>query len=567
MPSHSISSHDDDTNLQNDPMAQDHLSGLLHTSVSPTSSSILQEKYHMMMKMTLELVQDITKVKEGNRVWTAYGEGICIDTGGSDRSMQVALSFGTLYHRSPEMIHCILTENQYMEAMDHLEQVRKLQWTMQCEQWNVDVVGKHEECVACLFDKPCWTGLEGRSSATSSTNSRKSWFRRKRSSEDLKGNRSATPKHKPCDVCGNPVCASHTIGNQSSGNNFIMCVDCQFDLNRVVNTQTQGNSSSTKGLLDPNHPQLPQTLDRLLQYYIRMVLQLNFYIPNRVIKECGRLLTNSERKNAKVALGTGSLSFVGAALGVAGAAAILTPAGPAILLAAVATSASSAAIQGTHAGLNQFRIKHGVMAHVHAVADKIVGWHGLCLGILNALDELRSNLVQEHVVTIRLLKQEMADQKWKQFQQQRRNLRQQRQKNNMHGNNLWSDLAMGSFHTTRHGLTGVGLTAQMGASYSQVISASIQTVPVVGAAFSVGCMAMDASNIASALNKLSKPSDKAVALSQVEDSFLVHIPSTISPEVEALLSAVQDLRELQAETERTQQQDLIEQELEELNMM
>jgi hypothetical protein len=92
-------------------------------------------------------------------------------------------------------------------------------------------------------------------------------------------------------------------------------------------------------------------------------------------------------------------------------------------------------------------------------------------------------------------------------------------------------------------------------------------VPVVGAAFSVGCMAMDASNIASALNKLSKPSDKAVALSQVEDSFLVHIPSTISPEVEALLSAVQDLRELQAETERTQQQDLIEQELEELNMM
>jgi hypothetical protein len=37
--------------------------------------------------------------------------------------------------------------------------------------------------------------------------------------------------------------------------------------------------------------------------------------------------------------------------------------------------------------------------------------------------------------------------------------------------------------------------------------------------------------------------------------------------VEALLSAVQDLRELQAETERTQQQDLIEQELEELNMM
>ena len=363
----------------------------------------------------------------------------------------------------------------------------------------------------------------------------------------------------------------HTIGNQKSGNQFIMCVDCQFDLNHVVNaTQSTASNrpsspSSTRGLLDPNHPQLPQTLDRLLQYYIRMVLQLSFYIPNRVVKECGLLLTKSERKNAKVALGTGGLSFVGAALGVAGAAAILTPAAPALLLAAVATSASSAAIQGTHAGIHQFRIKHGNMAHVHALADKIVGWHGLCLGILNALDELRNNLVQEHAATIKLLKQEMADQKWKQFQQQRRNLRQQRQ--NSHQSNVWSDLAMGSFHTTRHGLTGVGLTAQMGASYSQVISAGMQTVPVVGAAFSVGCMAMDASNIANSLNKLSKPADKAVALSQVEDSFSVHIPSTINPEVEALLSAVQDLRELQAETERSQQQDLIEQELEELNML
>lgn len=107
----------------------------------------------------------------------------------------------------------------------------------------------------------------------------------------------------------------------------------------------------------------------------------------------------------------------------------------------------------------------------------------------------------------------------------------------------------------------------MGASYSQFISASMQSVPVVGAAFSVGCMAMDASNIAATLNKLSKPSDKAVALSQVEESFSVHIPSTISLEVSALLNAAQDLRLLQDESQRNQQQDLIEQELEELNFL
>lgn len=107
----------------------------------------------------------------------------------------------------------------------------------------------------------------------------------------------------------------------------------------------------------------------------------------------------------------------------------------------------------------------------------------------------------------------------------------------------------------------------MGASYSQLISTSMQSVPVVGAAFSVGCMAMDASNIVSTINKLSKPSDKAVALSQVEESFSVHVPSTISLEVAALLNAVQDLRLLQEDAQTNQQQDLIEQELQELNFL
>jgi hypothetical protein len=105
----------------------------------------------------------------------------------------------------------------------------------------------------------------------------------------------------------------------------------------------------------------------------------------------------------------------------------------------------------------------------------------------------------------------------------------------------------------------------MGASYSQVISASIQTVPVVGAAFSVGCMALDASNIASAISKLQKPSDKAVALQHVEDSFTRHIPSTIQVEVEALWDAIYDLRDQQEQAQRNQQQHLIEQELQELN--
>lgn len=105
----------------------------------------------------------------------------------------------------------------------------------------------------------------------------------------------------------------------------------------------------------------------------------------------------------------------------------------------------------------------------------------------------------------------------------------------------------------------------MGASYSQMLNASIQTVPIVGGAFSLGCMAMDASQIASTMNKLQKPAAKAVALHQVENSFLTRMPATIKGEVEALLGAVNDLKERQEEAQMNQQQDLIEQELEELN--
>lgn len=81
----------------------------------------------------------------------------------------------------------------------------------------------------------------------------------------------------------------------------------------------------------------------------------------------------------------------------------------------------------------------------------------------------------------------------------------------------------------------------------------------------MGCMAMDASNIASTIGKLQKPAAKAVALHQVEGSFLSQIPAEIQYEVEALLGAVNDLKERQEEAQMNQQQDLIEQELEELN--
>jgi len=646
----------------------------------------IQDQYHLMISMTLELVRDIIFVKKNDEVLTAYGKGVMLSRQ-QNGSMAIKLPFGTLYHRQPEMVHKIISPTDYEKAMEHLEQVRKLGLTTQSQQWNVPIV--EEACVACLFDRPfCKTGKEktwvsennasmsiaSQAIANAKNNNRRGWFGRLTSASTskvtcnldlaaplvkerngmLKKKKKLT-RTKFCDVCGNPVCSKHIIPSQSQ--QFRMCADCEFDFSQMFEAtssdkMTQGGGGINSNLLDLDHiPQLTQTLDRLLTYYTRMSMHLTFCAPN--MRELADRLTAKERTNSRIVLGAGGISFVGAALGVAGAAALLTPAGPALLLAAVATSASSAAIQGGHSGYNA--LFNMSLKEANQLADRILGWHGLCLGILDALEQLRQTLLQQ-VLAITVPSatlngnanananansssngtsttsngNTLADSgrcdsinskmnananansnangsdtgdsssenssddgicncedenetaatttaaNKKQNQQEKdalllqqvlnsRTLNANKKSTSEQSLEVLNTLALGTYHTTRNGLTGVGLTASMGASYSQMINASIQTVPVVGGVFSLGCMAMDASNIATTLQKLQKPASKAVALHQVETSFPVHIPATIKYEVDALLGAINELKARQEEAQRNQQQDLIEQELQELN--
>eukprot|EP00536_Pseudo-nitzschia_multiseries_P009254 jgi/Psemu1/288335/fgenesh1_pg.253_\ len=550
----------------------------------------IQDQYHQMIGMTLELVRDMSMVKKKDEVLTAYGKGVLLSRNGACGSMEIQLPFGKLYHRQPEMVHKMISPTEYEQAMEHMEHVRKLGLEAQSLQWNIPIV--EEACVACLFDKPfCKIGKSESSTSIASqdakqksaaaiarTKNRRLWFGRFSSASTstvsnsnsssvaapiVKEKNGMLKKKKKttrtifCDVCGNPVCSRHIIP-AAGGQQFRMCVDCQFDFTQMFETTSSDKMTQNginSNLLDLDHiPQLTQTLDRLLTYYTRMSLHLTFCAPN--LPELAERLTHKERTNSKIALGTGGISFVGAALGVAGAAALLTPAGPALLLAAVATSASSAAIQGGQAGYNA--LFNMSLIEANQLADRILGWHGLCLGILDALEQLRQTLLQQ-----KRMRQREKDALL--LQQVLHSRNQSKKSTSEQSLEVINTLAMGTYHTTRNGLTGVGLTASMGASYSQMINASIQTVPVVGGAFSLGCMAMDASNIATILQKLQKPAAKAVALHQVEDSFPIHIPATIKYEVEALLGAINELKERQEEAQRNQQQDLIEQELEELN--
>jgi hypothetical protein len=305
-------------------------------------------------------------------------------------------------------------------------------------------------------------------------------------------------------------------------------VDCSHDLTHVEHQ------------LNPHNPLLHANLERLMQYYLRMMIQLSFCVPR--LTDLATQLSSKQRRNGAISLGTSSLGFVGAALGVAGAVSLMTPAGPAILLAAICTSATSGTLQVTHAGYNTFLSNK----EAHQLADRCVGWHGLCLGILNSLEQLRQDLLEEKQRNALLLTKN-------------RHYRRLQSGQNL---DVWNAVAVGGFGASRHAMTGVGVTSAMGASYSQAFTTGLQGIPVVGAAFSVGCMAMDAASMQSSLKQLQQPSAKALALKQIEESFPIHIPNTIHDEVGVLLEAVADLHAKIEEQRREQERELIEKELE-----
>lgn len=264
-------------------------------STAPVSDDdYLVASYEKMLAMTLELVQDTyLNIRPGDSVLTSFGKGklIAIQNGGT---MKIQLSYGLLYCPTTHLVHKLLTSEEYEKAMEHLEQSRKLQLAIQFIEWGIDFDSKTDACVACLFRKP--------EICTSKRQRRPYW--RRSSSKKLSPNSNINTKTQRCDVCGNPVCSQHKIAMGGDHEYFVMCVDCSHDLNQASQNY------------HAHHPQLLQNLQRLVQYYTRMSVQLCFCVPN--LRQLGQHLTTKQMRDGAVSLGNSAIGFVGAALGVAG---------------------------------------------------------------------------------------------------------------------------------------------------------------------------------------------------------------------------------------------------------
>ena len=134
------------------------------------------------------------------------------------------------------------------------------------------------------------------------------------------------------------------------------------------------------------------------------------------------------------------------------------------------------------------------------LADRVIGWHGLCLSILNALQQLRVDLFKEMLIMTRRQQQEAAEAEAAaaaagegststsiaaaaslaaSTSTMASSFRIRTDKNGkliLPGNAYGSDndktmevinnLAVGGFTTSRHAMTGVGVPATMGSAYS-----------------------------------------------------------------------------------------------------
>ncbi|CAJ1969762.1 unnamed protein product [Cylindrotheca closterium] len=457
-------------------------------------SNFEMDQFNIIFHKTLKEVEKIARLRVGDTVITPFGEGKLLELGESNK---IALPWGILCTRL-QNIHRKLPELEFQEAMDHLNEVRKLHFAVECQKLNIPL--QIDGCTACLLERPEYKVKRNQNQSR--------WNRFKQRVDESRKNKK---QHLwVCDVCGNPVCKFHDRQQQKGGgDHFHMCVDCSYDLNQVEHQ------------LNPYHPNVLQSLERLLLLYTRMCLQLSFWMP--YVPELCSQIFQKQRKNAKISLANTSLGFVGAALGVASAATMLTPAGPAILIAAMATSATSGTLQATHQGYD----KYFSSKVTHEISDRLIAWQGLCCGILQSLEQLRRDLLAER-------QHFSASATFGHFSI----------KNNKKEADVWSTLAVGSMGVTRSAFTGVGVTASMGAGYAQVINSGLQTIPLVGAAFSVTYMAMDAGNIYSHLQQLSTPNSYIIRLKQLQNAQtnggLPHV-STVETEVDMLDKAIRDI--------------------------
>lgn len=456
-------------------------------------------------------------------VTTAYGDGQIVSYDNNTNVYTIRLAFGTLYAVQSSLLRRTPGVAELNAAYESLERMRKLNLEVTAHEMGIPVVD-HEVCTMCL--------LGSSTNITDKEDPRAKKQQRWKMISKLPKGGPSLKKGTPCLICGSPTCPKHQSAAFKK-QSIVLCHNCEnlFDLdfasllgledpnakqkdkNDPKKESSPTNSVSTKHEIDTKL--LEQKTQTLVDTYDRVMLLLAHaaqFIPALVLR-----LGDNEARNNRIGVGTAGAGVLSGALGLAGAATILTPMGAPLLMASLALSGSSAAVTVGNHTFNYYQ-------KPHEGADRIIVMHGMISSLLNAAQTLQ-----------RLANQgEMMEQN------------DDSNKNPDKQDAVLTGTVGQGLQLVRQADTGLNLanaaatssatlsTAAPGATnFIQSSASALNAVPLLGTALSGIFIAMDANRLQSTLAKIKagNPSDKADALRNLQGDLLL-FPQTADLEVE-----------------------------------
>jgi hypothetical protein len=425
-------------------------------------------------------------------------------------------------------------------SFEALEKMRKLNLEVECNE--LGVICDHEKCSHCLMlsaqsieNTKNATGVGEKSSTTSSyTSSMLSAFGGGWSKQSAAKPKQLPKKGVPCFICGNPACLQHASVSFRK-QKLTICLSCEELFHFEFVSDDDGEEDN---LLEASLVQLESKIDQMVSTYDRCLLR--FCYAAQFIPEIAAQLESTETRNNHFRLGTSSTGIVAGTLGFVGAATIVTPFGAPLILASVALSGGSLVAAGGNAVVNYFD-------EANNFADKIIAYTEMLFSILQAAHNLRirimskqnhdpDNLSLKAKSTIQIEETNTAETFFKSISLAGT------EKANTSADmaNLGVATKMTTTTTTTTGLmTGAsvqtslttaaaGSTATTAASSSsELLSTVADMTPIIGTAFSVATMALDAHIATGTWKKIraGNPCEKAVTLRTILKN-LDSLPST-----------------------------------------
>lgn len=402
----------------------------------------------------MEMLRDWRK---GDQVKTPYGEGVVFDVAFPTIQMNceegkrepprlsIVLAFGNLYTLpSVNRIHRIRTLKEIDQDLDAFEEGRRLKLEMACADLGIDC--DHSVCTICLLHKD---------------NMRSSSMLHNSSNGKMVGT---------CIACGAPSCRRHSV-KELRKENVVVCSDCEDLFHRRI---------------DPGDAMLVKKVESALQMYKRSYLLLESMASG--VTELVCKLHEVSAQNTKVDFGSSSVSFLSSAMGLAGAATILTPAGPPMLLAATILGASAITTRVSYSIGKRFREEKP-----STLANSIIATFGILRSILSMLSVLVDEANSDATKTkIKL-----------------------------------PSLANKGFEAAKAANTGLQVGANVGVTQSASVFQYLGASPVIGQVFSLAAMTVDLNTVNRTLAKMrsGSRSEKADKIEQLMVHEFANLPS------------------------------------------